>query len=77
MIVEPSSQAETWLVEKVRQHARAAGIDMPEVAIYDSPQPNAFATGARRNSALVAVGITVLIFRHRKGPRYGRPETAL
>jgi heat shock protein HtpX len=60
VITEPSSQAEIWLVEKVRQHAQAAGIGMPEVAIFDSPDPNAFATGARRDHALVAVSTGLL-----------------
>jgi heat shock protein HtpX len=49
-----------WLVETVRTQAQAAGIGMPEVAIYDAPEPNAFATGARRNSALVAVSSGLL-----------------
>jgi len=60
VIEQPSNPAETWLVETVRQQARAAGIGMPEVAIFDSPQPNAFATGARRDSALVAVSSGLL-----------------
>jgi len=55
VIEEPQDQAEQWLVETVRQHAHAAGIGMPDVAIFDSPDPNAFATGARRDHALVAV----------------------
>ena len=55
VIESPRGSTETWLVEKVGQHARAAGIGMPEVAVYDSPTPNAFATGARRDNALVAV----------------------
>jgi heat shock protein HtpX len=49
-----------WLVETVGKHAKAAGIGMPEVAIFDSPAPNAFATGARRDSALVAVSTGLL-----------------
>jgi heat shock protein HtpX len=49
---DPESQ---WLVSRVRAHAEAAGIGMPEVAIFPADEPNAFATGARRNSALVAV----------------------
>ncbi|NRA06818.1 MAG: protease HtpX [Myxococcales bacterium] len=55
VIEQPASEDEHWLVETVRQHAQAAGIGMPEVAIFPSPSPNAFATGARRDSALVAV----------------------
>jgi heat shock protein HtpX len=60
VIESPSGPAETRLVEKVRQHAQAAGIAMPEVAIFDSPAPNAFATGARRDHALVAVSTGLL-----------------
>jgi heat shock protein HtpX len=55
VIEQPSNSTESWLVNAVQKHATAAGVGMPEVAIYDSPEPNAFATGARRNSALVAV----------------------
>lgn len=55
VIVEPRDRTEAWLVETVRRQAEAAGIGMPEVAIYPSPVPNAFATGARRDAALVAV----------------------
>lgn len=51
----PCSPTEIWLVETVRQQALAAGIGMPEVAIFPSEEPNAFATGARRDRALVAV----------------------
>jgi len=60
VITEPRSQTEMWLVETVRNQAQAAGIGMPEVAIFDSPEPNAFATGARRDSALVAVSTGLL-----------------
>ena len=60
VIREPRGQTEQWLVETVRHHAQAAGIGMPDVAIYDDPTPNAFATGARRNSALVAVSTGLL-----------------
>ena len=49
---DPDSQ---WLVSRVRAHAQAAGIGMPDVAIFPADAPNAFATGARRDSALVAV----------------------
>jgi len=55
VIETPSNPVEEWLVETVRRQARAAGIGMPEVAIFPSPEPNAFATGARRDRALVAV----------------------
>ena len=51
----PRNNQERWLVSTVKAQAVRAGIGMPEVAIYDSPEINAFATGANRNSALVAV----------------------
>lgn len=55
VIEQPRTQTELWLMETVRRQAQGAGIGMPEVAIYNSPEPNAFATGASRNHALVAV----------------------
>ena len=60
VIEQPRGGTEAWLVETVRRQAQAAGIGMPEVAIFDSPDPNAFATGARRNHALVAVSTGLL-----------------
>ena len=60
VIKEPHGQAEQWLLETVRRHAQAAGIGMPDVAVYQDPTPNAFATGARKNSALVAVSSGLL-----------------
>ena len=60
VIQTPSNAAESWLLETVAMHARAAGIGMPEVGVFDSPQPNAFATGARRDAALVAVSTGLL-----------------
>ena len=60
VIEQAATPQEAWLVETVRAQARAAGIGMPEVAIFDSPDPNAFATGARRDSALVAVSTGLL-----------------
>ena len=51
----PQSQTEQWLVQTVARQAQAAGIGMPEVAIYEDATPNAFATGASRDKALVAV----------------------
>jgi heat shock protein HtpX len=60
VIVEPRDPHEVWLVETVRRQAQTAGIGMPEVGIFDSPEPNAFATGARRDSALVAVSTGLL-----------------
>ena len=56
----PSTSTEFWLVETVRKYAQEAGIDMPEVGIYDSPEVNAFATGMRRNAALIAVSTGLL-----------------
>src|SRR5262249_50513298 len=53
VISQPGNAMEQWLVEVVRGHASKAGIGMPEVAIYEG-EPNAFATGAFKNSALVA-----------------------
>ncbi len=55
VIETPRTAQERWLVETVRKQAEKAGIGMPEVGIFHSPEPNAFATGANRNSALVAV----------------------
>ena len=55
VIDSPRNATERWLVETVQRQAQAAGIGMPEVAIYDAPDVNAFATGANRNNALVAV----------------------
>jgi heat shock protein HtpX len=60
VIDRPQNDSEAWLVNTVKHHANGAGIGMPEVAIYDSPDPNAFATGARRNNALVAVSTGLL-----------------
>ncbi len=60
VIEVPATAEEMWLVESVRRHAQASGIGMPEVAIFDSPEPNAFATGARRDAALVAVSTGLL-----------------
>jgi len=60
VIETPATSTELWLVETVRRQARAAGIGMPEVAIFDSPDINAFATGMSRNSALVAVSAGLL-----------------
>ena len=59
VISQPSSEAEAWLVETVRKLATTAGIAMPEVAMYEGA-PNAFATGAFKNSALVAVSTGLL-----------------
>ena len=60
VITNPASETERWLVNVVTQQAQTAGIGMPEVGIFDSPEPNAFATGANKNSALVAVSSGLL-----------------
>jgi len=60
VIEQPRDEHERWLVETVRRQAQQAGIGMPEVAIYDAPEINAFATGANRNNALVAVSTGLL-----------------
>jgi len=60
VIEQPSDPTERWLVETVKRQAQAAGIGMPEVAIYDAPDVNAFATGWNRNAALVAVSTGLL-----------------
>jgi heat shock protein HtpX len=54
------SETERWLYSTVQRQAQQAGIGMPEVGIFPSPEPNAFATGARRNNALVAVSAGLL-----------------
>lgn len=60
VIDNPRDPTERWLVETVRRQAEKAGIGMPEVAIYDAPEINAFATGMNRNAALVAVSTGLL-----------------
>lgn len=55
VITEPANRTEQWLVDTVQKQAGEAGIGMPEVGVFDTPEPNAFATGMRRNAALVAV----------------------
>jgi len=60
VIEQPRDATEAWLVETVRRQARQAGIGMPEVAIYDAPDVNAFATGASRNRSMVAVSTGLL-----------------
>ncbi len=60
IIEQPRTAEESWLVETVRRQAKAAGIGMPEVGIFEAPEPNAFATGARRDAALVAVSTGLL-----------------
>ena len=66
VIDQPSNRTEAWLLDTVRSQAERAGIGMPEVAIYDAPDVNAFATGMKRNDALVAVSTGLL---HNMQPR--------
>jgi heat shock protein HtpX len=60
VIVQPQNQTEQWLVGIVARQAQQAGIGMPEVGIFDAAEPNAFATGANRDSAFVAVSTGLL-----------------
>ena len=60
VIDRPGNSTEQWLVSTVERQARDAGIGMPEVGVFQSPQPNAFATGMNRNSSLVAVSTGLL-----------------
>jgi heat shock protein HtpX len=60
VIEVPANQTERWLVDTVKRQAEKAGIGMPEVAIYEAPDINAFATGWNRNDALVAVSTGLL-----------------
>ena len=60
IIEQPSNSSEQWLVDTVSYQARRAGIKMPEVGIFNSAAPNAFATGWNRNDALVAVSTGLL-----------------
>ena len=60
VIAQPRTPDEKWLFDTLAQHARNAGIGMPEIAVYDAPDMNAFATGASRDHALVAVSTGLL-----------------
>jgi len=60
VIDTPSNTAEFWLLETVRKYSADAGIKMPEVGIFDTPEVNAFATGMSRNNSLVAVSSGLL-----------------
>ena len=60
VIDAPRNATESWLFDTVRRHADRVGITMPEVAIYDAPDMNAFATGPSRNNSLVAVSTGLL-----------------
>jgi heat shock protein HtpX len=67
VIEAPRNSTEAWLLETVRRQSERAGIEMPEVAVFDAPEPNAFATGPSKNNALVAVSTGLL-------QRMGREE---
>ncbi|HEK3031744.1 TPA: protease HtpX [Proteus mirabilis] len=60
VIENPTSEVERWLLDTVRRQSEQVGIKMPQVAIYDAPDINAFATGARRDASLVAVSTGLL-----------------
>jgi len=60
VIEQPRNETEKWLVDTVASQAQKAGIKMPEVAIYDSPDMNAFATGPSKNNSLIAVSTGLL-----------------
>ncbi len=60
VIDRPRNSTEVWLLETIKRHAQNARIGMPEVAVYDSPDMNAFATGMSRDSSLVAVSTGLL-----------------
>ncbi|MEE4164809.1 MAG: protease HtpX, partial [Desulfocapsaceae bacterium] len=60
VIDQPGNQTEAWLLSTVHRQAEMAGIGMPEVAIYEAPDMNAFATGMKRDDALVAVSSGLL-----------------
>jgi heat shock protein HtpX len=60
VITQPRNNTERWLLDTVQRQAEEAGIGMPEVGVFNSPEPNAFATGMRRNDSLVAVSTGLL-----------------
>lgn len=60
VIEQPRNETERWLLETVRRQSQQAGITMPQVTIYQAPDINAFATGARRDASLVAVSTGLL-----------------
>lgn len=60
VIDQPRNQSEEWLLKMVQQQAQKAGIPMPQVAVYQSPSPNAFATGRSKKHSLVAVSTGLL-----------------
>jgi heat shock protein HtpX len=60
VIQQPTNEIEGWLVSTVQRQAQQAGIGMPEIGVFEAAEPNAFATGARRDAALVAVSTGLL-----------------
>jgi heat shock protein HtpX len=66
VITSPRNEGERWLMETVREYSQRAGIAMPEVGIYDSPEANAFATGPSRSNSLVAVSTGLLAQMNRR-----------
>ncbi|MFT3850024.1 MAG: protease HtpX [Propionivibrio sp.] len=60
VIEAPANSTEFWLVETIRKYSSEAGIKMPEIGIYESPDVNAFATGMSKNSSLIAVSTGLL-----------------
>lgn len=66
VIKEPSDNTQRWLVDTVKRQAELAGIGMPEVGLFNSPSPNAFATGWNRNNSLVAVSTGLLQHMNKK-----------
>ncbi len=66
VIEQPQNETEHWLLYTVQQHAGRAGIGMPEVGIYDSPDPNAFATGWSKDSSLIAVSTGLMSVMNRE-----------
>ena len=60
IIETPRSAGEKWLIDTVARQAQSSGIGMPQVAVFESPNPNAFATGANKDAALVAVSSGLL-----------------
>lgn len=66
VITTPRNEGERWLLETVREYSQRAGIAMPEVGLYDSPEVNAFATGPSKSNSLVAVSTGLLAQMNRR-----------
>jgi heat shock protein HtpX len=60
VIDQPANQTEAWLLDTIRRQSQRLGIGMPEVGIFNTPEPNAFATGMSKNNSLVAVSTGLL-----------------